>query len=168
MSQHFEFTGEIEARIDVVFLVVADVMSYPDFLPNISAVKRFGNIIEMTVRLGTTAITWKSKVTLIPDKAIIFTLVEGPFKKLEGQWLFTEDGPVTRVKYTTDFELALDTPGINTLAIITIEKYAHTIIDAFNRRVTMMMQTLFGIPLLSLHGGVIRFMKEERRDKTCL
>ena len=135
MAHHIEKSGEIEAPIETVYQIIADVTKYPEFLPGLNEVKREGDIVEMSVNLGPTKISWKSKVVEEPNKSIAFSAIEGLFKQMDGKWEFTQEGNKTLVKYTTDFELKMAIPGINQMAAKAIAANADSTMEAFKKRV---------------------------------
>jgi ribosome-associated toxin RatA of RatAB toxin-antitoxin module len=135
-SQHIEKSGEIDAPVEQVYRVVADVVRYPEFLPGVEKVARLeADIVEMTVRLGPIDITWKSRATFRPNESIVIELVEGPFRQMDVKWEFTPQGDRTRARYATDFELNLRLPAIHRIAARAIEANADATIEAFRRRV---------------------------------
>ena len=136
MAQHIEKTGEIEAPVETVYQVVADVEQYPGFLPGVKEVIRLaGDIVEMTVSLGPLEVSWKSKATFKPYKSIVIDLVEGPFRQMDVRWEFAPHGDATQVKYVTDFELSMPLPGIRRIAARAIAANTDATLRAFRRRV---------------------------------
>jgi ribosome-associated toxin RatA of RatAB toxin-antitoxin module len=134
MPQHIEKSGEIDAPVEKVYQVVADVTQYAEFLPGVKEVKQEGDLVTMTVNMGPANVSWKSKAVMEPNKSIAFTLVEGPFKQMDGKWEFTPEGGRTKVKYTADFELTLSIPGVNQIAAKAIESNTNAVIEAFTKR----------------------------------
>ncbi len=134
MPQHIEKSGEIDAPVEKVYQVVADVTKYAEFLPGVKEVKQEGDLVTMTVNMGPANVSWKSKAVMEPNKSIAFTLVEGPFKQMDGKWEFAPEGGKTRVKYSTDFELTLSIPGVNQIAAKAIESNTNAVIEAFTKR----------------------------------
>ncbi len=136
MPQHIEKTGAIDAPVEKVYGVIADVTKYAEFLPGVKEVKQEGDLVTMTVNMGPANVSWKSKAVMVPNQSIAFTLVEGPFKQMDGKWEFTPEGGKTQVKYTTDFELTLSIPGVNQIAAKAIEANTNAVIEAFTKRIT--------------------------------
>ena len=135
-SQHIEKSGEIDAPVEQVYRVVADVDRYPEFLPGVTKVARLeADIVEMTVSLGPIDVSWKSRATFRPNESIVIELVEGPFRQMDVKWEFTPQGDGTRARYATDFELNLRLPGIHRIAARAIEANAHATIEAFRQRI---------------------------------
>jgi ribosome-associated toxin RatA of RatAB toxin-antitoxin module len=141
MSHRIEATGEIDAPIELVYGVVADVASYPEFVPNIECVTQQGDVVEMTVRLGPLALSWTSRTTFQPHESITATLVEGPFAQLDVVWAFSARGQKTEVTYVTEYDLVLPLPGIDRLAARAIEANAADTIRAFRRRIRELQST---------------------------
>jgi len=136
VPRHIEKTGEIDASVERVYQVVADVEEYPEFLPGVKRVARLeGDLVEMTVGLGPIDVTWTSKASLTPFESIVIDLVEGPFRQMDVRWEFTPHGDRTKVKYTTVFELGLLMPGIGRIVSRAIEANTDATMTAFRRRV---------------------------------
>jgi len=128
--------GEIDAPVERVYQVVADVEKYPEFLPGVKRVVRLeGDLVEMTVGLGPIDVTWISRASLAPFESIVIDLVEGPFRQMDVRWEFTPQGGRTKVKHTTEFELRLPMPGMGRIVSRAIEANTDATIRAFRRRV---------------------------------
>ena len=135
MLQRIEKVSEIDASVETVYRVVADVTKYPEFLPGVASVKQQGDIVEMTVNLGPIYVTWKSRATLEPNAWIEIDLVEGPFKRMDVRWEFTPRGGATEVRYVTHFELNLRVPGISRVVARAIKANTESTIRAFRKRI---------------------------------
>ena len=136
MAQHIEKVGEIQAPVEKVYQVVADVTRYPEFLPGVNKVTRLdGELVEMTVRLGPIDVSWTSQAVFKPYESITIELVEGPFRQMDVRWEFVSKGDKTQVRYTTDFELNLGLPGMRWIAARAILANADTTLRVFRRRV---------------------------------
>jgi len=140
MSQHVEFTGEIDAPLEFVYQVVADVTRYPEFLPDVQAVTQEGDVVRMTVRLGLMDVSWRSRATFTPHESIHIELVDGPFQEMDVHWAFAHQEGKTHVTYTTDFALLLPIPGVNRIASRAIAANAKATMHAFLRRVQALQQ----------------------------
>jgi ribosome-associated toxin RatA of RatAB toxin-antitoxin module len=126
----------MDAPVETVYQVVADVDKYPEFLPGVTKVARpEHDLVEMTVRLGLIDLTWTSKASFNPYESIVIELIEGPFRQMDVTWEFTPQGNKTSVKYTTDFELYLPVPGISRIAARAIKAQTDATIKAFRQRV---------------------------------
>jgi ribosome-associated toxin RatA of RatAB toxin-antitoxin module len=136
VSRRIEKTGEIDAPVETVYQVVADVERYPEFLPGVKRVARLeGDWVEMTVGLGPIDVTWTSKASLTPYESIVIDLVEGPFRQMDVRWEFVPQGKGTRIKYTTDYELRLSLPGMGRIVSRAIEANTEATMRAFRRRI---------------------------------
>ena len=135
MSRRIEKTGVIDAPVEKVYQVVADVTRYPEFLPGVQEVTQDGDLFAMTVSLGPIEVTWTSRAVFKPHESITTRLVEGPFRWMDVRWEFTPSGDKTRVRYTTGFELYLRLPGISRIVAKAIEANTEPTMRAFRRRV---------------------------------
>ena len=140
MSHRIEVTGEIDAPLDLVYRVVADVARYPEFLPGVKRVTQVGDLYEMTVRLGPIDISWTSRATFRPNESIVVELVEGPFAQMDVEWGFAARGDATEVTYVTEYELLLPLPGIRGIAARAIEAQAAEAIRAYRRRIRALQE----------------------------
>ncbi|KAA9008895.1 type II toxin-antitoxin system RatA family toxin [Histidinibacterium aquaticum] len=94
--------------------LVADVESYPEFLPWTAAarVRSTEEQGEKVVKIADLVISFRvfrekfgSRVTLWPEKRVIDTeYIDGPFRYMESRWRFEEDPGGCRVSFDVDFE----------------------------------------------------------------
>ena len=89
--QKVDYNISVPYKADKLFDLVADIESYPLFLPWCSAariIKRENNVIiaELAIRYKIFFGTYTSKVTLIPKSEINVELVDGPFQHLKNQF----------------------------------------------------------------------------------
>jgi len=98
-----------------MFDLVADLESYPRFIPNCSAmiVKKdsgaAGDVrfAKMTIRFGPVTQAYTSRVTLDRDaRTITAKAVDGPFAYLDSQWTMEPEGLGTRVRFDIDFKIS--------------------------------------------------------------
>ena len=93
-----------------MYTLVNDVESYPDFLPWCSAsevLEHTSQFMKASVSLAVGAVkqTFTTENTLDPGKRIDVHLVSGPFKQLQGFWLFEPAGEnMCRVGFQMNFE----------------------------------------------------------------
>ncbi|GIW07057.1 MAG: ubiquinone-binding protein [Dehalococcoidia bacterium] len=125
----------LTAPVEDVYQVVADVERYPDFLPDVKAVRRQGDLIEMTVQAGPLELTWVHRADFVENREIRLTLVRGPFRRLDGRWTFTpvEDG--THVTYRTVWELDLPLPGAGFVVSRALKANVEGTVRAFVNRI---------------------------------
>jgi ribosome-associated toxin RatA of RatAB toxin-antitoxin module len=125
----------VDAPIHDVYTVVADVESYPGFLPGVRRVRRNGDLVEMTVQAGPLELTWTHRATFVEDEKIVLKLVQGPFKKLDGLWSFEDLGGKTAVRYLTDWDLSLTVPGATYFVQRALTANVGQTMSAFKRRI---------------------------------
>lgn len=121
-----------------MFDLVADVESYPAFLPGcVGATLKSspGNEVLATLRLkrGLLATEFTTRNQLDRPRRISMELVDGPFKALAGGWQFKEIGPDG-----CEIELALDFQFDNQVKDLLLgpafEVLCSELVDAFVRR----------------------------------
>ena len=120
-----------------LFNLVADIESYPHFLPWCEAArikKRQDNIIiaELVIKYKIFRGSYVSKVTLIPPEKIIVELVDGPFKFLQNHWKFNECANGTEIEFMLDFELKSSI--LESIISSEFDRYANKLMDAFLKR----------------------------------
>ena len=114
MPTHSE-TKILKYRPDQMFDLVADVNSYPTFLPWCSAarVNSRNTIGDNEVLEADLVISFKlfrekfaSKVTLIrSENRIITEYIDGPFKRMRSTWSFKVADNGSEVSFFVDFEM---------------------------------------------------------------
>jgi coenzyme Q-binding protein COQ10 len=97
-----------------MFQVVADIESYPKFLPWVSALHivsreqvKGRDVLKahMTVGFKSFRESYTSRVSLDPaGRTIDVVQTEGPFRILENHWRFTPEGEGCKVDFTIQFE----------------------------------------------------------------
>ena len=97
---------------DKMFKLVNDISRYPDFLPGCSSSKVLESTPDRVVasvevsKIGISR-TFTTDNELIPGKAIIMSLVEGPFKFLYGGWHFIPlDNHACRIELELSFDFS--------------------------------------------------------------
>ena len=98
-------------RPEAIFDLVADVGSYPDFLPWCTTTRILQQseshmIAEMAVGYKSIREHYKSNVELNRDAMmIVVTAIDGPFKHLRNQWRFEEVGSSQcKIHFHIEFE----------------------------------------------------------------
>jgi coenzyme Q-binding protein COQ10 len=123
---------------DSVFALVADLESYPRFVPNCSAMQVWSEprmaanekLAKMTIRFGPVTQAYTSRVTIDPQtRTIRAKAVDGPFAYLDSLWRFEPEGQGTRVRFDIDFKIS--NPLIATVAEPAFAAKQGEIIDAF-------------------------------------
>lgn len=125
----------VDAPVEEVYAVVADVRAYPEFLQDFESVRINGDLVEMSVKAGPVTLVWTQRVRYNLNQSIQFVLVSGPFRSFRGAWEFTPVDGRTRTRYWTEFELALRVPGISGIVERQVERNAERTLHAFQRRI---------------------------------
>ena len=140
----FDTTRPVVHRAEQMFDLVADVESYPQFLPMCESLKvrsrkeRHGKtllIADMTVGYKLIRETFTSQVLLKPDEKIIETkYVDGPFRYLDNKWQFVPSANPehSEVKFYIDYEFKSRTLGflMGSMFDIAFRKFT----EAFEKR----------------------------------
>ena len=115
MINHSE-TRSLKYSTDQMFNLVADVESYPSFIPWCSAVRvtsRTENkngdydvlVADMRVSFKVFKESFSSRVTLYPlSKHITVDYINGPFKFLTNKWVFIEANNGCTINFNVEFE----------------------------------------------------------------
>jgi ribosome-associated toxin RatA of RatAB toxin-antitoxin module len=98
-------TAHIDAPVDRVYHIVADVEQYPAFLPDVLRVEKSGDVVAMTLRMAVVPVRLVTRATFMPSESIDLELLEGPFRSFHARWTFTPGGGGTDVAYHADYEL---------------------------------------------------------------
>jgi coenzyme Q-binding protein COQ10 len=94
-----------------VFDLVADIESYPHFLPHVAAahiLRRDGNalVVNQQVRLKMLKLPFTTRAELDPPRRISIVSAENPFGTFREEWSFTAiPSGGTRLRSCTDFVL---------------------------------------------------------------
>lgn len=102
----FSITHSMAASQEVVYRVLADMEAYPEFVNDLIAVTRDGDLYKFTARAAILTVSATLKVSEKPGHSITFELVEGPIELLTGSWR-VEAGRIpqqTRVTLTVHAE----------------------------------------------------------------
>lgn len=122
----------------VLYDLVNDVASYPQFLPwcdssEVLEVSAEQMIARLTIAKGGVNQSFVTRNTLVPGERIEMNLVEGPFSRLNGVWHFKALG-----EHACKISLDLSFDYAGTLAKATLgplfNQAANTMVDAFCQR----------------------------------
>jgi coenzyme Q-binding protein COQ10 len=96
-------------RPEQLFDLVADVDSYPQFLPWCVAARVTSRTqaelhADLTIGFGPFRESFTSRVTLERPHRIRVSYERGPFRYLNNQWVFIADAHGTQVDFWVDFE----------------------------------------------------------------
>lgn len=116
-----------------LFEIVADINSYPEFIPWVAAVRIVENkdeycLAELLVKYKIFREKYISKVFITPGQEVRVELQEGPFKYLNNIWKFSKD----EVEFQIDFEFK--SSFFEQMISQDFDYYANKIIEAFDKR----------------------------------
>ncbi len=140
MPRHSE-TRDLPYTSDQMYALVADVESYPEFLPWTAAARiksRDGGNPEvmdadLVISFKVFRETFGSRVTLWPHERRIGTeYLEGPFRHMQSEWRFEETPGGCRVHFWVDFEFRNRIIGKVVGAVF--NEAMHRIVAAFEKR----------------------------------
>lgn len=121
-----------------MYVLVADVLRYPEFLPWCTAARILadeGEFVTVTLGMhrGLARGSFTTRNRLVPDRSMEMRLVEGPFATLEGRWDFA---PIAEAGTRADLLVRFQTRGV--LGGIALgpafEQICNQLVDAFARR----------------------------------
>ncbi|HEX7114934.1 MAG TPA: type II toxin-antitoxin system RatA family toxin, partial [Steroidobacter sp.] len=121
-----------------MFALVEDIASYPQFVPWVSSAQVLEKgphevVGRLEMHRSGVRETFTTRNVLRPPREITLTLVDGPFKTLEGRWMFDPIGERgTRVSLAIRFEFA--NPMLGLLLSRSFEKSCGELVDAFVAR----------------------------------
>ncbi|MBS0471947.1 MAG: type II toxin-antitoxin system RatA family toxin [Proteobacteria bacterium] len=125
-----------------MFGVVADVESYPQFLPWVVALRILSRrqsppqevmTAEMAVGYGALREKYTSKVELNSQaRTIDVTQISGPFRQLENHWRFADEGGGCRIDFSITYEFK--SRLLNAVAGAAFGKVYVKMADAFEAR----------------------------------
>ena len=123
-----------------MYALVADVESYPDFLPWCSDVEvhsREGDTVEATLELhrGGLKKRFRTRNEMHPEASMDLSLVGGPFRHLAGGWTFTPLGDAGS-KVALDLEFEFDSATLDLVVGAFFEDACNSLVDAFTQRAT--------------------------------
>lgn len=130
-----EVVERIDAPVEAVYDVVADVERYPEFLPDIQSARLTGDLAEMVYKMGPLDVRLATRFTWQRPAFIRYTLAEGPLRSLEGEWQFTPEGGATRVRLTTRFEPSAAGRWLARMTQRMIEHKTEALLAAFRDRI---------------------------------
>lgn len=120
-----------------MFSLVADVESYPQFLPwceRAWIVSRNGAVTRagMAVRKGRVHYSFLTDSIATPPQRLEVHLAEGPFRRLEGDWTFATNALGCRVSLVLDFEFESRLVGAALAPVFKL--MTSTLVNSFHER----------------------------------
>ncbi len=133
----------VEAPAAAAYEVVVDVERYPEFLPNCKSVQvleshTHGLVAAVTVAGRGLTERFVTTNSHMPGQSVLMSLREGPFRRLEGEWIFTQIGDMgCRI----DMHLEFVPKGLLARLLSGLaEGIANKLVDAFSERVVQQYQ----------------------------
>ncbi len=130
---------------DEMYQLVNDVSAYPEFLPGCVAANVLSSSKELmcaSVKVAKAGIsqTFTTENTLIEGRAIKMSLVDGPFKHLNGGWVFTPlDERACKVSLDLQFEFS------SSLVSMAFGRVFHELVGAMVKSFATRAKTVYGI-----------------------
>jgi len=124
-----------------MFDLVTDVDAYPQFLPwcdrsSVLARDATGMQAQVGISFGGIRQTFTTRNEHTPGRRVDVRLVEGPFSKLEGHWIFTPVGEAgqqaCKVELVLDY--AFRSAALAALVGPVFDRIAGSLVDAFVKR----------------------------------
>lgn len=121
-----------------MFALVDDVESYPDFLPWCKSAEvhsRGEDTLEASIEMqrGKISKKFRTRNANDPPRRIDIALVDGPFRHLQGRWVFEQlNDAGSKVELNLSFEFASST--IDVVLGRFFENTCNSLIEAFSRR----------------------------------
>ncbi len=118
-----------------MYKLVDDVSSYQQFLPWCGAseeISREGNVVvgSVTIEKGSVNKSFTTKNIMSENEQIEMTLVDGPFKKLHGFWMFKElKAGACKVSLNLEYEFSSKILGVVVGPVF--NQVANTMVDSF-------------------------------------
>jgi len=113
----------MEVPAKVIYEVVSDFESYPDFLPDVkkTSVTKKGKGVQAEFEISVIkTIRYTLDFSLVPNKKVSWTFVKGDvFKDNSGEWTFEEvKKGQTKVTYSVDVDFGLFVPSLITKKLV--------------------------------------------------
>ncbi|MES2253014.1 MAG: type II toxin-antitoxin system RatA family toxin [Pseudomonadota bacterium] len=127
-----------------MYSLVADVTSYPDFLPWITAVRVYNQkdvSFDADLSIGTSFMNhaYSSRVTLQPESyRIDVSHLKGPFHHLNNHWIFNPCSKGTEIEFFLDFEL--NNPFLKPILQPFLKEAVGMMVSAFETRANQLFQ----------------------------
>ena len=141
-------SAQVPYSAEKMYELVNQVERYPDFLPWCATAEVFEKtdtlmIATLAIAKGPFREKFTTRNTLTPHRQIHLNLVEGPFKRLEGDWRFTPEGSQGGSRVSLDLHFEFGSGLAARLISPVFESIASRFVDAFCARAN------------SLYGGSV-------------
>lgn len=110
--QSVERSALVRYTAEQMFALVNDIASYPQFLPwcagaRVEGVSATELVATVQIERSVLRTHFTTRNTLTPGRVIDMQLVDGPFRRLSGEWRFDPIGAEgSRVRFKVDFEFS--------------------------------------------------------------
>ncbi len=130
-------SARVSYSAEQMFDLVDDIERYPDFLPwcqKATIEKRTEEQVEATVAVGFRGISkaFSTRNQLARPQRIDMRLIRGPFRKLEGAWIFEQLDQGCEISLALDFEVSHS--PLNLLFSTVFEEIVRSQVAAFTAR----------------------------------
>ncbi len=124
-----------------MYTLVTDIARYPEFLPwcsytRVLSTTETGMTAEVGMAFNGVTQSFTTRNEHLPDREVRLHLVDGPFSRLEGDWLFTPVGDGLQRACRVD--LKLDYGFSSSLLAVMVgpmfDRIAGSLVDAFVKR----------------------------------
>lgn len=121
-----------------MYAIVNDVAAYPDYLPWCGAIRiheESEDLLEASIQMKKAGLNhwFRTRNRMVPGREIEVNLVKGPFKQLQGTWLFTPlDDHASRISLSLQFEVSSGIVGM--VLAPAFSQIANTMVDSFCQR----------------------------------
>lgn len=129
--------AHVNYSCEQMYRLVNDINAYPEFLPgcigaNLISSSQSEIVASLNVGKGPINQSFTTKNFLEENRKVEMTLLEGPFKKLHGVWVFTELSENScKISLSIEFELS----GMLKFAFGGVfSQVANTMVEAFSKR----------------------------------
>ena len=158
----FSITHSIEAPQKLVYRVLADMESYPEFINDVVSVQHEDNVYHFVARVALLTIPATLSVVESPFHSIRFELIDGPVDTLHGSWQI-ESGDAsghTRVRLNIRAETGQRGQWLLRMTAKFVENKSEKLIAAFSNRVVELQQGGVRVVQPESAGGFIGWLKQ--------
>ncbi len=131
-------TALIPFSAEQLYQLVLDVNAYPEFLPWCKEAKEISRtnvqqVASLLLSKGAIRQSFTTKNQLTENQVIRMTLVDGPFKRLDGGWTFESLGDLgCKVSFNIEFEFSSRLLSLTVGPVF--DRICGTLVDAFVAR----------------------------------
>ena len=131
-------TALVNYSAEQMFQLVDDIAAYPEFLPWCGGAEEHNRNEQqveasVVIQKGSINKSFTTQNRLTKPNLIEMTLIDGPFKKLHGEWHFEALSAVAcKITFTMDFEFSNRLVGMAVGPVF--NQVANTFVDSFVER----------------------------------